>query len=67
MAEGEQNNTIDFDASRVRVKPTTGLPEGTIEVPQEEGVFSRARRAFSRVLGRIDTNKENKPPLGKAF
>lgn len=49
------------------IKASTGLPEGTIEVPPEEGVFTRARRAFSRVLDRIDTNKENKPPLGKAF
>ncbi len=67
MAEGEQNNTIDFGASRVRIKPTTGLPEGTIKVPPEEGVFSRARRVLSRVAEKLDTNKENIPPKGKAF
>jgi hypothetical protein len=48
-------------------KPSTGLTEGTIKVPTHEGLFSRARRALSKVAEKMDTNKENKPPLGKAF
>ena len=76
MAEGKADiiditprlgNTDSDVAPKIHIKATTGLPEGIIEVPPEEGVFTRARRAFSRVLDRIDTNKENKPPLGKAF
>ena len=62
MAEVEPN---------INVKPTTGLPEHEIGMrlrPEKpEGLFSRARRALSKVAERLDTNKENKPPLGKAF
>ena len=60
------------DAFKIKpIKPTTGLQEGLLGNVRLElepkGFFSRARRALSKALYRIDTNKENKPPLGKAF
>ncbi len=66
MAEGKADNIINVDASRARA--TTGLPQGEVgQRLQSESLFSKARRAFSRALDRIDTNKENIPPRGKAF
>ena len=54
--------------SNINVRPTTGLPEHEIGMRlRPEGLLSRARRALSKVAERLDTNKENKPPLGKAF
>jgi hypothetical protein len=66
MAEGEQDIARSGN-TEIRVKASTGLPEGPIKVPTHEGLFSKARRALSKVAEKFDTNKENKPPLGKAF
>ncbi len=50
------------------IKPRTGLQEGllgNVRLDLEpKGIFSRARRALSKVF---DTNSENNPPQGKAF
>lgn len=56
------------DAFKIKpIRPTTGLKEGTIEVPTEESLFSRARRALSGVAEKLDTNKENIRPKNKPF
>lgn len=54
--------------TREQVPPTTGLSEGQVGLKTEgNSSLFRIRRALARLAEKLDTNKENKPPIGKAF
>lgn len=54
--------------TRERVSPITGLSEGQggLKTEGNSSLF-RIRQAIARLAEKLDTNKENKPPIGKAF
>ena len=54
------------------VLPETKSAKGLLEDKAEEvlekrGFVASLRRVLSKIVQKIDTNPENKPPLGKAF
>ena len=52
----------------LKVKPTTGLPEGQVGLVLEKpGFGARVRRVLSNIAKKLDTNPNNIPPSGKAF
>ena len=51
-----------------KIKPTTGLPEGQVGlVLENQGFAAKLRRVLSNIAKKMDTNPENKPPLGKVL
>lgn len=63
---GETAKIIPFPLKAT--EPGAGLPEDQVGPDSKgSGRFAGFRRVLSRFLDRIDTNKENIPPSGKAF
>lgn len=61
----EQRSNLE---NSLEVKPTTGLPEGQVgQILENQGFAAKLRRVLSKIAEKMDTNPDNKPPLGKAF
>lgn len=65
VSEGFSNGRPDVPE---QVRPTTGLQEGQIGEPlKSQGRLAGIRRVLSKLAEKLDTNKQNKPYLGKPF
>lgn len=64
------NGGVSERDNKHTVKPTTGLTEGQpskIIDGERPSFITRVRRVLSDVVKKLDTNPQNKPPIGRAL